>query len=342
MPPASGKPIRIAYLLVPQFPLMSFAAAIEPMRSANRMSERQVFEWTLVSVEGTEVPASNGIRIATECRLEQLKATDLLVVCAGLEPAQFGPAHGVHHQLRRLARHGTMIGGISTGAFVLADAGLLADRRCTVHWEYADWFQSRHPTIALSRDLYVVDREVFTCSGGTAALDLMLHFVSQAAGPAIATAVAEQFIHPQIRRQDDHQRLAMHARYGVGSPKLAAAIKLMENAVENPLDIRELAELVGISARQVERLFREQLGMSPKLFYLKLRLARARTLLRQTVDPVLTVAVECGFASTSHFSHAYKRVFGIPPTKERQSVTARDPARPRRNNTARRYGGGRR
>ena len=118
---------------------------------------------------------------------------------------------------------------------------------------------------------------MFTCSGGTAALDMMLHFVSQAAGPGIATAVAEQFIHPQIRRQDDHQRLAMHARYGVASPKLAEVIKLMENAVENPLDIRELAELVGISARQVERLFREQLGMSPKVFYLKLRLTRART-----------------------------------------------------------------
>ena len=341
-PAASRRPIRIAYLLVPQFPMMSFAAAIEPMRSANRMSERHLFEWTLVSVEGTDVAASNGIHIATECRLEQLKATDLLVVCAGLEPAQFGPTHGVHHQLRRLARHGAMIGGISTGAFVLADAGLLADRRCTVHWEYSDWFRSRYPSIALSRDLYVMDGNVFTCSGGTAALDMMLHFVSQAAGPGIATAVAEQFIHPQIRRQDDHQRLAMHARYGVASPKLAEVIKLMENAVENPLDIGELAEFVGLSARQVERLFREQLGMSPRVFYLKTRLARARTLLRQTVDPVLAVAIECGFESTSHFSHAYKRVFGIPPTKERQSVTTHDPGGPRRNKTARRYGGVRR
>jgi transcriptional regulator GlxA family with amidase domain len=340
-PPALPKPIRIAYLLVPQFPLMSFAAAIEPMRSANRMSERHLFEWTLVSVEGTEVAASNGIRMSTECRLDQLKATDLLVVCAGLEPAQFGPGHGVHHQLRRLSRHGAMIGGISTGAFVLADAGLLADRRCTVHWEYADWFQSRYPSIALSRDLYVVDGNVFTCSGGTAALDMMLHFVGQAAGAGIATAVAEQFIHPQIRSQHDHQRLAMHARYRVGSPKLAGVIKLMENAVENPLDIRDLAALVGISARQVERLFREQLGMSPKVFYLKLRLARARTLLRQTVDPIVAVAVECGFASTSHFSHAYKRVFGIPPTQERRSATARNPGRTRRKKTARRYGGSR-
>jgi transcriptional regulator GlxA family with amidase domain len=338
--PGPPKPIRVAYLLIPQFPLMSFAAAIEPMRSANRMSERHLFEWTLVSVERTEVAASNGIRISTDCRLDELKATDLLVVCAGLEPAQFGAGHGVHHQLRRLSRHGAMIGGISTGAFVLADAGLLADRRCTVHWEYADWFRSRYPSIELSRDLYVVDGNVFTCSGGTAALDMMLHFVAEAAGPGIATAVAEQFIHPQIRSQHDHQRLAMHARYRVGSPKLAEVIKLMEKAVENPLDIRELAELVGLSARQVERLFREQLGMSPKVFYLKLRLARARALLRQTVDPIVAVAVECGFASTSHFSHAYKRVFGIPPTHERRSATLRNPGRARRKKEARRHGGG--
>ena len=338
-PLPSGRPLRVAYLLIPEFPMMSFAAAIEPMRSANRMSERRLFEWTLVSVEGSEVPTSSGIRIPAQCRLDELKSTDMLVVCAGLEPVQFGPDHGVHHQLRRLARHGAMIGGVSTGAFLLADAGLLADRRCTVHWEYADWFRSRYPSIALSRDLFVVDRNVFTCSGGTAALDLMLHFVSQVAGPGIATAVAEQFIHPQIRSQDDHQRLAMHARYRVASPKLAGIIKLMENAVENPLDIRELAGLAGISARQVERLFGEQLGISPKVFYLNLRLARARALLRQTVDPILEVAVECGFSSTSHFSHAYKRAFGIPPTEERRSATARNPGRPRRKATAARYPG---
>jgi transcriptional regulator GlxA family with amidase domain len=325
----SGSPIRIAYLLIPQFSMMSFSAAIEPMRSANRMSERQVFEWTLVSVEGNAVAASNGISIPAQSRLDELKGIDLVVVCAGLEPAQFAPEHSIHHHLRRLARHGAMIGAISSGTFILAEARLLADRRCTVHWEYADTFQARYPSIELSQNLYVVDRDVFTCSGGTAALDMMLYFVSQAAGSRVALAVAEQFIHPQIRRQDDHQRLEMHARYGIASPKLIEIITLMEGAVENPLDIRQLAELVGISARQVERLFREQLGMSPKVFYLKLRLARARTLLRQTVDPILAVAVECGFASTSHFCHAYKRVFGIAPTEERQEATGRGRSRAR-------------
>jgi transcriptional regulator GlxA family with amidase domain len=314
---------RVAFLLVPQFSMMAFSAAIEPLRSANRMSERPLFEWQLISIDGKEVMASNGIGIAVHRSLDELRKIDMLVVCAGLEPVQFGRNDGIHHHLRRLARHGSRVGAISTGSFILADAGLLTDRRCTVHWEYADLFRSRFPGLQVSRDLYVVDRGVFTCSGGTAALDMMLYFVSEASGPEIAVAVAEQFIHPQIRGQEDHQRLETHARYGIDSPKLVEIIRLMEGAVENPLDMRQISNRVGISPRQVERLFREQVGASPKAFYLKLRLTRARTLLRQTINPILAVALECGFGSTSHFSHAYKRTFGIPPTAERHHAAPR-------------------
>jgi transcriptional regulator GlxA family with amidase domain len=324
--------IRIDFLLVPQFSMMAFSAAIEPLRSANRVSERPLFEWQLTSIDGKEVMASNGIGVAVHRPLDELRKTDMLVVCAGLEPVQFGRNHRIHHHLRRLARHGSMIGAISTGAFILADAGLLAGRRCTLHWEYADLFRSRYPALDVSRDLYVVDRGVFTCSGGTAALDLMLHFVAEASAPGIALAVAEQFIHPQIRKQDDQQRLDTHTRYGIDSPKLAEAIRLMEEAVENPLDMRQISTRVGLSPRQVERLFREQIGMPPKAFYLKLRLARARTLLRQTVDPILGIALECGFGSTSHLYHAYKRVFGMAPTEERRRV-----APPRRSRSAGAY-----
>ena len=313
--------MRIAFLLVPQFSMMAFSAAIEPLRSANRMSERELFEWQLVSVDGQEVMASNGIGVAVHRSLNELSKIDMLVVCAGLEPLQFGCNHGIHHHLRRLARHGSMIGAVSSGSFILAEAGLLTERRCTVHWEYAELFRSRYPALKVSRDLYVVDRGVFTCSGGTAALDLMLHFVCEASAPGIAAAVAEQFIHPQIRKQEDHQRLETHARYGIDSAKLVEIIRLMEGAIENPLDMGQMSNLVGISIRQVERLFCEQIGTSPKAFYLELRLSRARTLLRQTVSPVLSIALECGFGSTSHFYHAYKREFGIAPTDERHQAS---------------------
>ncbi len=317
MAKTTGEPLRLAFLLAPQFSMMAFSAAIEPLRAANRISERRLFEWQLTSVDGEPVVASNGIPVAVHHPLERLGKVDMVVVCAGLEPLQFGRNHKIHHLLRRLACHGCRIGGISSGSFILADAGLLADRRCTVHWEYCDLFRSRYPTIRLTQELYVVERDVFTCSGGTAALDMMLHFVSEASGLELALAVAEQFIHPHIRKQEDHQRMEMHARYGIESPKLVEIIHLMEAAVEEPIDVALIAKRVAISTRQVERLFRDHLGTSPKMFYLRLRVARAQTLLRQTLNPIREVAVECGFASTSHFSNAYKRVFGLAPTAER-------------------------
>jgi transcriptional regulator GlxA family with amidase domain len=308
-------------LLVPQFSMMGFSAALEPLRSANRMSERRLFEWHLVSVDGAAVAASNGIPIAVHAPLDQVSAIDAVVVCAGLDPIQLGRHHKAHHHLRRLARHGCRVGAISTGSFILADAGLLAERRCTVHWEYADSLRSRHPSLKLSQDLYVIDRNVFTCSGGTAALDMMLQFVSEASGPELALAVAEQFIHPRIRQQQDHQRIEMHARYRIDSPKLVEILTLMEGAVEEPLEVAGIAHQVGVSPRQVERLFREHMNTSPRAFYVRLRLTRARTLLRQTLNSIRAIAVECGFQSASHFCHAYKRVFGISPSAERHRLT---------------------
>jgi transcriptional regulator GlxA family with amidase domain len=318
-----ASPIRVAFLLVPQFSMMAFSAALEPLRSANRISGRALFEWRLVSADGHPVTASNGIPIAAHESLEQLRNPEMLVVCAGLEPAQYGRRHKIHHHLRRVARHGSKVGAISSGSFILADAGLLTDRRCTVHWEYAQALRARFPGLDVSTDLYVVDGPVFTCSGGTAALDMMLHFVSEASSREVALAVAEQFIHPQIRPQEDQQRIEMHARYGIESPKLVEIIARMEASIEHPLEVRQIARAVGISARQVERLFREQIGHSPKSFYRKLRLEAARTLLRQTIQSILNVALQCGFSSTSHFCHAYKRAFGVAPTDERRTAVRR-------------------
>jgi transcriptional regulator GlxA family with amidase domain len=215
-----------------------------------------------------------------------------------------------------------LVGAISTGSFVLAEAGLLDGRRCTVHWEYADAFKARYPRLQVTQDLYVIDRDVFTCSGGTAALDMMLHFLKQVSGAKLAMSVAEQFIHAQIRQQEDHQRLELHARYGIDHPKLIQAIELMEATLDEPLDITEIARRTNLSTRQVERLYRQHLDSSPQAFYRRLRLARARTLLRYTLTPLRAVALECGFESTSHFCHAYKRVYGIPPTHERSSRNA--------------------
>ncbi|MGH8180259.1 MAG: GlxA family transcriptional regulator [Steroidobacteraceae bacterium] len=323
---SSGKPGRIAFFLVPRFSMMAFAAGIEPLRSANRLSGTRLFDWQLVSADGTPVEASNGITIATQGSLAELGKVDMIIVCAGLEAPEVERNIKLHHQLRRLARHGTLIGAISSGSFLLAETGLLAGRRCTVHWEYLEAFRSRYPDLDVTEDLFVIDRNVFTCSGGTAALDMMVHFVSQVAGSRLALGVAEQFIHPQVRTQEEQQRLDLHARYRIENPKLIQVISLMERTLDEPMELREMARRANISVRQVERLFREQLGSSPKTFYLDLRLAKARTLLRRTLGSLRTIALECGFGSPSHFCHAYKRRYGIPPTHERRSFTGADGA----------------
>ncbi len=335
---SSGKPARIAFLLVPRFSMMAFAAAVEPLRAANRLSGSPLFEWRLVSVDGKPVAASNGISVAVGSSLAELgqaegriegqlaDKVDTIIVCAGLEAPEVERSVKVHHQLRRLARHGTVVGAISSGSFLLAEAGLLAGRRCTVHWEYLEAFRTRFPQLEVTGDLYVIDRNVFTCSGGTAALDMMVHFVGQVGGSALALGVAEQFIHPQVRTQEEQQRLDLHARYRIENPKLIQVIALMEGALDEPMELRDMARRADISVRQVERLFREHIGASPKAFYLDLRLAKARTLLRRTPGSLRTIALECGFGSPSHFCHAYKRRYGVPPTHERRSSTAADGA----------------
>jgi AraC family transcriptional regulator, glycine betaine-responsive activator len=197
-----------------------------------------------------------------------------------------------------------------------------------VHWEYLEAFRTRYPHLEVTQDLYVIDRNVFTCSGGTAALDMMVHFISQAGGSQLALAVAEQFIHPQVRTQEEQQRLDLHARYRIENPKLIQVIALMEGALDEPMELRAMAQRANISVRQVERLFRDHIGASPKSFYLDLRLAKARTLLRRTLGSLRTIALECGFGSPSHFCHAYKRRYGIPPTHERRSSAADDAGQP--------------
>jgi AraC family transcriptional regulator, glycine betaine-responsive activator len=320
-----GQPVRVAFFLVPQFSMMAFAAAIEPLRSANRVAGKPLFEWLLVSADGSPVTASNGIPVAVGGPLEELGKVEMLVVCAGLETPDFERNSRIYHHLRRLSRHGALVGAVSSATFILADAGLLTGRRCTVHWEYVDALRTRHPELQVTQELYVIDRDVFTCSGGTAGLDMMLHFVGQVAGAELALSVAENFIHPYIRKQEDHQRLDLHARYGIDSPKLIEVIGLMEGALDEPLDVAEIAARTKVSTRQIERLFRDNMKCSPKAFYMRLRVARARTLLQHTLSPLRMIALECGFESTSHFCHAYKRVYGIPPSHERRSPGRKQP-----------------
>jgi AraC family transcriptional regulator, glycine betaine-responsive activator len=311
----------VGFFLIPDFSMMAFAAALEPLRSAGRIRQSTLYRWRLFSRDGGRVFASNGIGFDVQAGLEDQPGVDMMLVCAGYNPETYEDKR-VFAWLRRLARSGIKIGALSTGAYVLGRAGLLDGKRCTVHWEHVASLAERFPAAVTTSGIDVVDGKILTCLGGIAALDMMLSVIAGQHGRALANAVAENFIHPRIREHDDRQRMELQTRLGISHPRLLTAILRMEGAIEEPLDMNELATSVELSPRQLERLFRRYLKTTPHGFYVKLRLERGRRLLTQTSASILDVAMACGFVSASHFTKCYRRVFGRTPTDERRSVLA--------------------
>ena len=316
--PAPTHPRSFVFLLVPEFTMMSFTAAIEPLRVANRMSGRMHYRWHIASRDGGPVVASNGTAVAADFRLDRSPPADAVVVCAGIDVYHHLDP-GVAAQLRRLARRGSAIGSVCTGSVVLAEAGLLEGHRCTVHWEDIDSLSENYPALTVTRGLFEIDGARFTCSGGIAPLDLMMHFIGIDLGRDLAMQVADQMLHHSVRQASQPQRLALSQRTGVRHPRLLEVVAAMEETLENPLSIKQLSTDAGLSQRQLERLFAQQLGVRPAQYYRALRLHRARQLVQQTGMTMLQVAVATGFASATHFARAYGAAFGATPSRDRNT-----------------------
>lgn len=318
LPPLAGpdRPRRFVFVLMERFTMLPFAAAIEPLRVANRLIGKQVYDWALASEGAASVQCSNGVRFATDMDLAPLQRDDVLILCGGLD-VQGATTKKLLSWLRREARRGLAIGALCTGAHALAEAGLLDDRRATIHWENQDGFAEAFPQVDLTRSVFVIDGNRMTAAGGTAAADLMLRLIAADHGEALAKTVADQLIHGAIRTDRDTQRLSIPTRIGVRHPKLAEVVQMMEDHLEDPVSPADLATAVGLSTRQLERLFRRYLERSPKRYYMELRLARARNLLMQTDMSVISVALACGFSSPSHFSKCYRAQYGTTPYRER-------------------------
>jgi transcriptional regulator GlxA family with amidase domain len=315
----------LGFLLVPRFSMIAFTSAIEPLRLANRTAEHQLYAWRLYSPDGGPVEASNGIAINVDGAYADARGLASAIVCAGID------VHAFDHReliavLRRLATFGAAIGAVCTGTYVLARAGLLDAFRATIHWENRPGLVAEFPELEVSEELFEIDRNRFTCAGGTAAVDMMLSIIARDHGAVIAAEVTDQLIHHRIRDASQHQRMSLRARLGVAHPKLLAVAARMEETIESRLSCAELAREAGISTRQLERLFARYLACSPTRYYLMLRLERARDLLRQTSEPVLSIALACGFVSASHFSKSYSEQYGHTPSDERR--LGRSPAAP--------------
>ena len=319
------RPVRYVFVLLPAFTLISFASSVEPLRIANRMSGQVLYEWRILSDGGTPVACSAGIAIPVDGDLSEIARDDRVLLCGGLR-VQEAASRRLIGWLRREARKGPMIGGLCTASWTLATAGLLDGRRATIHWENQDGFAEEFPDIELTKSVFVIDDRRMTAAGGTAAVDMMLAVIAQDYGEALATAVADQLVHNSIRAGKDEQRLSVPTRIGTRHPRLSAVIQRMERNLEEPISPSVLAREVGMSTRQLERLFRRYVQRSPKRYYMELRLQKARNLLMQTGMSVIEVALACGFTSPSHFSKCYRAHYGSTPYRERGTAGIREGA----------------
>ncbi|MDE3027935.1 MAG: GlxA family transcriptional regulator [Paracoccaceae bacterium] len=312
----STGPRRFIFLLLDRFTMLSFAGAVEPLRIANRVAGRPIYSWKLAGEGSGTVTCSNGAAFQVDMGLEELDREDVLLVCGGID-VQRATTKSIIAWLRREARRGVTLGGLCTASFSLAKAGLLDGKRATIHWENQDGFLEEFEDVKLTKSVFVIDGNRMSTAGGTASIDLMLKIIADDHGEDLANTVADQLIYSSIRTDQDTQRLSIPTRIGVRHPKLSQVIQMMETAIEEPISPAELAEDVGMSTRQLERLFRRYLNRSPKRYYMELRLQKARNLLMQTDMSVINVALACGFASPSHFSKCYRAHYNTTPYRER-------------------------
>jgi transcriptional regulator GlxA family with amidase domain len=310
--------VQILLVVTPSFNLAATTVFIDPFRAANYLEGISRFRWVVASAAGGPCLASNGLSIDTK-KLETITTDqfDIVVVSASWTP-ETAKTSQLMGALRKWARTGSIMGSLDTGAFILADAGLLRARRATVHYEHIGSFKELHPDIDVSEDIFVHDGQRFTCSGGMASADMALHIIRASSGDALANAAARYIFHPTLRPFGTSQNPAGLEPLGSIAPdSVKQAISVMERHLENTLTIPEIARKVKMSHRQLDRLFLRYAGKSPAIYYRDIRLDRARSLVTQTDMLMSEIAVASGFSTQVHFSRSYKERFGIPPRTDR-------------------------
>lgn len=311
-------PVRIVVLVVEHFNMAATVGFLDPFRAANYLDGKGYFKWEVVSEKGGPVTASNGMVIETRPLAEVSgQRRDIVCVSSSWTPEAHRSAQ-LHAALWRWARGGATMAALDTGAFILAEAGLLEGRRATVHYEHIDAFSETYPNVTVSEELFVYDGNRISCSGGVAATDFALNILRGTHGARLANAAARYVFHQSVRPAGSQQLSDVVEPMGNTAPgPVRRSIALMERNLETPLSIAEICDRTGISHRQLDRLFRTHVGKTPSLYYRDIRLDRARGLVTQTEMPLAQVALASGFASQVHFSRAYRARFGLPPRQDR-------------------------
>ena len=317
--PEAETALHVSFLFLPEYTLSAFSNAIGILRMANRLTDRALYTWSVHSLDGQSVISSAGLELTIDGSLADATDANILMVCGGYSVKKYCNKL-LTDGLRKIAKRKIPIGGIDTGTYALAVAGLLDGYRCTIHWENLSSLREEFPRLEITSSLFVIDRDRYTCSGGISSIDLMLNLIASIHGHQLVQEISEQFSCDRVRTEKDAQRAPLKYLIGASQPRLVDAVTLMESNIEEPLTLDEVADYVGISRRQLERLFNRYLHCAPSRYYLELRLSRARLLLLQTSIAVIDVAISCGFSTAPHFSKCYSDLYGKPPSAERRAL----------------------
>jgi len=312
-------PEHFGFLLLPKFSSLCLANALEPLRAANLIAGRTLYTWGLYSMDGEDVLSSSGLTTGTTKRLSDAARADALFVVSSYDYRRQA-SKPLLRDLMQLSRHIGILGGLDTGSFILAEAGLLDGYHATIHWQELAVFEETFHDIATATDRFVIDRNRITAGGATTTLDLMLHLIRHRHGEALRLDVAGLFIYDGMHLAQDPQRPPPPKESLTYPTDLAPVIALMEGNIESPLGIGEIARRIGVSQKKLERRVRRVLDTTPVSYYQHIRLSAARSMALETALPVSQIAVRAGFSSASALTRAFRQHFALTPREIRARV----------------------
>lgn len=312
-------PQTFSFLLLPQFSNHCLANALEPLRAANMLSGKSLYRWRLLSLDADSVLSSSGLEIRTPHRLAQEHPADVLFLLSSYDYRRQTTA-ALRRLLRNKARGFRLLGGLDTGSYALAKAGLLDGYRATIHWQELDAFEEAFPQVKVVSNRFVVDDNRITAGGATTALDLMLQLIGDQHGEALRLDVTSLFIYDRPHPGGDPQHAVYIAPVPGHAPVVARAVSIMEANLEEPLGIVELSRRAGCSQRELERRFQAALGATPIFYYRHLRLAASRRMVLESERKVAEIAIRTGFGSASALTRAFREHFGDTPRRLRSAT----------------------
>ena len=325
LPKMERAQIHMVFIVVPRFNITTLITMIETLRIANYLAPSSTFSWEVASFDGSKIIASNGMTATIKTANDNLRSAEFVFILGS-----WGTEH-YHNQkltawLRKRARAGERICGVELGSYIVARAGLLDGKSATIHWSWLNGFKENFDRVEVEESLFTLDSKVMTCSGGLAGVDLMLRLIEEINGSSFSGEIADQMLHHPIRSAASPQRSTMGRSTETMRPLLREAMTLIENNIEEPLTVPQIAKVLGVSQRQLERQFKKNVGCTVVQFGLLKRLQNARLLLISTDMSIRQIATASGFNTMSHFAFSFGKFFGRRPSDYREAWPKEEPA----------------